>query len=146
VQPLPQHLDAEEIPSSSSSDVVTEVGQERGGDYRVRASQAASTRRSQPLTRAFRPSKFGYTREQFDADYPGLDAEEVLESFLSWYIAKGETSRNWLERFWLWSRNATQRIKDTPNELGWIDAAEEHAKEIARAEAEFEAQEREQQE
>jgi hypothetical protein len=111
---------------------------------RASASAAASTRRATLLTREFKPSKYGYISAHFAAEYPGLNPQDVLEGFLSWYIAKGDTSRNWLEKFWQYARGAEQRMKDgkTRDEFAWIDAAERHAREIAKVEAEYEAQER----
>jgi hypothetical protein len=130
-------LDAEEGPPPS-------FGATKDPVQWLDASNAASTRRAQPLTRAFKPSKYGYTSADFAIDYPGLDPQDVLEGFLSWYISKGDTSRNWLEKFWQYARGAQQRMKDgqTRAEFAWIDAAERHAREIARVEAEFEAQEK----
>lgn len=127
-------LDAKE---HTPSPLVVEPPIDRAG-----ASERASTRRSQPLTRDFKPSMFGYTSQHFAAEYPGLNPQDVLEGFLSWYIAKGDTSRNWLERFWLYARGAEQRMKDgrTRDEFAWIDAAERHAREIAAYEAGLEEQ------
>lgn len=128
-------LDAShELPPISPLDV-------QQGRYRGIASDRASTRRPLLLTRAFKPSRFGYTSEHFAKDYPGLNPQDVLEGFLSWYIAKGDTSRNWLEKFWQYARGAEQRMKDgrTRDEFAWIDAAERHAREIAQYEAGLEA-------
>lgn len=74
----------------------------RGAAERVAFSRRAQTDRSLALDRSWRPSYYGYTAEHLHRDYPGVHPQSVLESFLSYYIANGQTSKNWLERFFTW--------------------------------------------
>lgn len=79
---------------------------------RVGMSQRAQTNVSFPLTREFRPSKFGYTLELLSRDYPHVDTSTILEAFLSHYIAKGQTSKNWLEMFFGFAATNERFVKE----------------------------------
>jgi hypothetical protein len=72
-------------------------------------SKAAQTRRAEPLTRDMDPRKLGYLVEQFNSAFPNVRYEKVLQQFLSWYIAKGDTSRNWFEKFLSYAQGAQDR-------------------------------------
>lgn len=41
-----------------------------------------------------------------------MNPVEVLESFFNHFMAKGDVSRNWLEKFWSYARIAQQMEKD----------------------------------
>lgn len=79
---------------------------------RVGFSQRAQTNVSFPLTRDFRPSKFGYTLDHLSRDYPHVDTSTILEAFLSHYIAKGQTSKNWLEMFFGFAATNERFVKE----------------------------------
>lgn len=71
-------------------------------------SARASTSGAEPLHRNFRPSMFGYTADDFKRDYPDVNPNDVLESFFSHHVGKGDRSKNWLEKFWSYAHRAQQ--------------------------------------
>lgn len=79
---------------------------------RVGMSRGAQTNVSTPLTREFRPSKYGYTLKHLSRDYPHVDTSTILEAFLSHYIAKGQTSKNWLEMFFAFAATNERFVKE----------------------------------
>jgi hypothetical protein len=79
---------------------------------RTAMSGRAQTNVSSPLTREFRPSKYGYTLEDLSRDYPHVDTSTILEAFLSHYIAKGQTSKNWLEMFFAFAATNERFVKE----------------------------------
>lgn len=88
----------------------------RAAATRVAASRRALTATPRTLTRGFNPRSVGYTRDDLQRDYPNIEPGHVLESFLSHHIAKGDVSKNWLEKFFSYCANAqrieTERLKD----------------------------------
>lgn len=71
-------------------------------------SARATTAGAEPLHRNFRPSMFGYTADDFKRDYPDVNPNDVLESFFSHHVGKGDRSKNWLEKFWSYAHRAQQ--------------------------------------
>lgn len=72
-------------------------------------SARATTIDSRPLTRGVDPRKVGYTVEMFDAAFPNVKFETVLESFHNFYIANGAVSKNWFEKFLSYAQGAQDR-------------------------------------
>lgn len=84
----------------------------RAAAHRTICSQRAQFDRAVPLDRRFRPSTWGYSAEDMLRDYPHVEPRDVLERFLSHHIAKGDTSRNWLEKFWSFCLNGERMAKE----------------------------------
>lgn len=82
----------------------------RAATHRVGCSRKAQTDRAFPLTRDFNPGLVGYQGEDFRRDYPHVSPAGVLEQFFSHHIAKGDVSKNWLEKFFSYAGNA-ERIE-----------------------------------
>lgn len=72
-------------------------------------SQKAQSRRALPLTRDMDPRQMGYTVEMFNLTFPDVKYDRVLEQFFTWYISKGDTSRNWFEKFLSYAQGAQDR-------------------------------------
>lgn len=92
-------LGGEEVSHEKLSAAGDDVGPHSAA-HRVLCSRRAELTRPIKLERAFRPANYGYTLDNFRADYPTLDPTETLEQFFTHFISKGDTSKNWLEKFW----------------------------------------------
>lgn len=75
-------------------------------------SAKAQTADTQPCHRGVDPRKIGYTETEFERQFPGLNYEVVLESFLNFYISKGERSTNWFEKFLAYAHGALRRARE----------------------------------
>lgn len=84
----------------------------RSAAHRTICSQRALLDRPVPLDRRFRPSYYGYSGEDFQRDYPYADPKDTLEKFFSHHIDKGDTHRNWLEKFWSYALMANRIAKE----------------------------------
>lgn len=72
-------------------------------------SQKAQSRRALALSRDMDPRLLGYTEEMFNFSFPDVKYDRVLEQFFTWYISKGDTSRNWFEKFLSYAQGAQDR-------------------------------------
>lgn len=84
----------------------------RSAAHRTLCSERAFTGKGYQLDRHWRPSRYGYTLENLRADYPHIDPEGVLESFFQHFISKGESSRNWMEKFFWFCTNGERMAKE----------------------------------
>ena len=78
-------------------------------------SKRALTTQAVPLTRAFLPSKVGFTAQMFKVSFPNLNPGDTLERFLSHHISKGDTSKNWFERFMSFAAEGERRAREAAN-------------------------------
>lgn len=102
-----QSQDVEEVVEQDPLPLPTNVTSNRAA-----CSQRATSTSAYPLSRNFRPSVFGYTTNDFERDYPDVNPALVLESFFSHHLGKGDTSKNWLEKFWSYAARAQQIEKE----------------------------------
>lgn len=103
IGPLSTPVDTE--PTSAQA-IAPEGTAPRTAAHRTMCSKRAQFDRPVALDRRFRPSTYGYSGEDFQRDYPHANPRETLEKFFSHHIANGTTSRNWLEKFFLYAATA----------------------------------------
>lgn len=118
VPPAAQQEPAEPTPH----DTLPEGAGPRAAAHRVGCSRKAQTQTATTLTRRFRPSLVGYGAEDLQRDYPHVEAQAVLESFLSHHIAKGDTSKNWLEKFFSYAATAERIAQERAAEKTSTDS------------------------
>lgn len=78
----------------------------------VDALNRAQTRQAIALPPAFHPATVGYGIDAFNADYPSVNAVEVLQSFISHHRSKGDVSKNWMAKFFSYAATAVKMEKE----------------------------------
>lgn len=108
VRQVTEQLGAVEIEREGVEQSGVEARVDAAAERRAKASDMALFFVAKPLDRNFRPSTFGYTADDFSRDYPDVNPTAVLESFFNHHLAKGDVSKNWLEKFWSYAARAQQ--------------------------------------
>lgn len=102
----------EERETESVQEDATEGGWGPVSSARQKAAKKAQTQQARTLPDNFNPGLMGYTGFDFVADFPGVDAKTVLDSFISHHRSKGDVSKNWMEKFFSYSANAVRIEKE----------------------------------
>lgn len=104
--------DAPEAEPTSAQAIAHEGIGARSAAHRTLCSRRAQFPTPVVLDRRFRPSVYGYSGEDFKRDYPHASPGETLERFFAHHIGKGDTSRNWLEKFWTFALTADRIARE----------------------------------
>lgn len=106
-------IETEDHPPTEPVGSITPILEEKYSLSLEAVSIRALTTQAVPLTRAFLPSKVGFTAQMFKVSFPNLHPGDTLERFLSHHISKGDTSKNWFERFMSFAAEGQRRAKET---------------------------------